>query len=249
MANDSPDVVTTFIAVVEAKIKALQALLESLRSAVAVGAFGTGESLELPAISTAGNGEIGPPIDLPEGAFHGKSIPSCIKLYLSSVKKKKTAKEIAVALQEGGVETTSDKFENNVTSSLTRLKLGGEVLRFKDGWGLTEWYPAHIRSATPVGAPKRGKKKAKAKKSKSSAVQAETQAIITAPKPIGAKIIDVLRSGKKSEYSLADIGEQVGMKIFGTRLHVGKLVKAGKIEKTQNDMYRSPTPKLVAASQ
>jgi hypothetical protein len=87
------------------------------------------------------------PTELPRGAFLGKSIPGAVKLYLYAMKKKQTDREIAVALREGGVESTSDNFEKVVTGCLNRMKMSGEVLRFKDGWGLAEFYPAHLRSS------------------------------------------------------------------------------------------------------
>src|SRR5580698_4809299 len=78
------------------------------------------EGIELPSVSLS-NGDLGQPMDLPDGAFFGKSIPACVKLYMSAAKKKKTIKEIAAALREGGVESTSDNFESVVTGALNRL--------------------------------------------------------------------------------------------------------------------------------
>ena len=121
MATENSDVVTRFISVVEAKIAALQAVLASLKSAVALGAFGAaGEGLDLSSAGQAGNGELGQPIDLPDGAFLGKSVPACVKLYLSAARKKKTIKEIASALRDGGVESTAGNFESVVTTALGR---------------------------------------------------------------------------------------------------------------------------------
>jgi hypothetical protein len=60
----------------------------------------------------------GPPVELPTGAFLGKSIGAAIKLYLGAIRRKQTTKEIAVALKEGGVESTSDNFESVVLASL-----------------------------------------------------------------------------------------------------------------------------------
>ncbi len=189
----------------------------------------------------------GAPLDLPEGAFLGKSIPQCIKLYLSAARKKKTVKEITTALIEGGVESTSSKFENTVTSSLNRLKLAGEVLRFRDGWGLPDWYPAHIRASTPATG-KRPRKK-RAKKAKRKAGNEANPGIDTIP-PKGKaneRAIDLLRSGKKADYGLMEIGAHLGMGMQGARLILGKLIKAGKVEKTAHEAYRIPQPKLVSA--
>jgi hypothetical protein len=249
MAHESPDVVSSFIAVVEAKIKALQGLLESLKSAVAVGALGAAEGVDISSLATGlATGEIGQPIDLPDGAFFGKSIPACVKLYMSAAKKKKSIKEIASALREGGVESTSDNFESVVTGALNRLKSGGEVLRFKDGWGLAEWYPANMRASAPPGV-KRPKKKSK--KGSRKAVEANRDAELTTMPAKGnanERTLELLRSGKRTDYGLVEIGGHLGMGAQGARLILGKLIKAGKVEKTAQDTYRIAQPKLVAAS-
>jgi hypothetical protein len=253
MTTEQPEntsLVASLISQFEAQIATLQAAIASLRAVQAGGTIGSTASSQvsgaaIPASSAAA-------IDLPEGAFKNKSIPQCIELYLSTVgMKKKTNQEIADALKEGGVESTGD-LGNSVTGALFKLKTLGKILRFKDGWGLANNYPAHIRGAAPAGTPKRAKKKGKTKKGKSHTPQANTEppaATVTAPKkPVNDRIIDALRSNKKAEYTLADIGEHIGMGIFGTRLNVSKLVKAGKVEKTPNETYRIPIPRLVAAA-
>ncbi len=128
------------------------------------------EGIDLSSMAASGNGEIGQPIDLPDGAFLGKSVPACIKLYLSASRKKKTSKEITAALRDGGVESTSGSFDNVVTTALNRLRTAGEVLKFKDGWGLSEWYPANMRTGGSAGKQvTKGKKKTKKGKPKTTA--------------------------------------------------------------------------------
>ena len=63
------------------------------------------------------------------------------------LERKRLTKEIAAALREGGVESTAGNFESIVTTALNRLRAAGEVLKFKDGWGLSEWYPANMRAS------------------------------------------------------------------------------------------------------
>jgi hypothetical protein len=101
------------------------------------------------------------PTELPRGAFLGKSLPAAVKLYLSAVIKKQTLREIAVALREGGVESTSDNFEGVISGALHRMKANGEVLQFKEGFALAEFYPAHIRASLShgVGSPRKRTKK------------------------------------------------------------------------------------------
>jgi hypothetical protein len=231
---------------IKAKITALQAILTSVESAAALGALGQPiEGIEL-STPTVGNADLGVPTDLPKGAFIGKSLPACIELYLSAVKKKKTNREIAVALREEGVESNAKHFDNVVTGALFGLKKAGKVLRFKDGWGLAEWYPAHIRAVPPAKSSKRAKKSgwkkklnakidAKFKEMKSSAAQPE-------PKKANERALDLLRSKPGMEYGLEDVGSYLGMGIKGARLILGKLVKAGKAEKTPQDKYRATRP-------
>src|ERR1700726_89431 len=105
MANENPN---PLFAYVEARIAAWQAVLASLKAALSLDPSGkAGEGIDLSSLAVSQNGEIGQPVDLPDGAFFGKSIPACVKLYLSAARKKKTTKEIAAALREGGVESTA----------------------------------------------------------------------------------------------------------------------------------------------
>jgi uncharacterized protein YggU (UPF0235/DUF167 family) len=243
MANESQN---PLFAYVEARIAAWQAVLASLKTALALDPGGqTIEGIDLSS-ATPQAGDLGQPIDLPEGAFHGKSVPACIELYLSaSPMKKKTNKQITDALSEGGVESNASNFGNIVTGALFKLKNDGKILRFKDGWGLSSWYPAHIRAVTPTGsASKRTKKKGK----KSGRTKSDKKAIESAPGKGKAneRALEFLRSGKKPDYALTEVGGHLGMGARGARLILGKLVKAGKVEKTANDTYRIPIPRLVA---
>jgi hypothetical protein len=244
MANENPNPVVAYI---ESRIAAWQAALHSLKSAMAGEAGGQGlEGMEL--TSGVGTQSGGLPLDLPEGAFHGKSVPACIKLYLSASRKKKTVKEITAALQEGGVESTSSKFENNVTSSLNRLKVAGEVLRFKDGWGLPEWYPAHIRASAPAGTV--GKRR-KAKKNARKTIPK----MLTVSEPIdGSKaktsdrILELLRSKPDREFSNKEIADHIGARFSVTNLVLGQLRKKGKVKMTAPGTYAIGRPPLIATS-
>jgi hypothetical protein len=230
---------------IDAKMTALQTLRASVIVASASGALGQPiEGSESPAQDLTGrNG--GVPTDLPEGAFNGKSVPACIELYLSSAPmKKKTNKEIAAALREGGVESNASNFENVVTGSLFKLKKDGKVLRFKDGWGLSAWYPAHIRAVSPAASTKRIRKKGK----RSGRTKSNKNAIELAPAKGKAneRALEYLRSKPGAEYGLADIGAHLGMGVRGARLILGKLVKAGKIKMSAPGMYAIARSQLIA---
>lgn len=246
MASENQDVVSTFAAVVEGKIKALQALLDSLRSAIAMGAFGSGEGLDLSVAASSPNGVDMTPIDLPEGAFNGKTLPACVKLYLSAAKRKKSIKEIAAALREGGVESTSDNFDNVVTGAMFRLKSNGEVLRFKDGWGLSEWYPANMRGSAPAGSAKRARKKGKKNERKNAVAKLPSGQSGSTKVKASERIIELLRTKPEREYSLVEIAKHLWVSVSVASMILGQLRKSGKIKMSAPGMYAIGKPQLVA---
>jgi hypothetical protein len=233
----------------DAKIAALQTLRDAMKAADALGVLGplTAGTVGL---SVAANADVlGVPIDLPEGAFNNKSVPACIELYLSSAPmKKKTNKEIVAALQEGGVETNADNFDTTVAAALFKLKKNGTVLRFKEGWGLASWYPAHIRGA-PASPKKNGKKK-RHKKPTSPEKKAPVSQVATelkAPPPVQSaqdRIVAILRSNPHAEFS----GDEVAAKLPELKRNVvalllGRLTDPRRklAEKTTSGKYRLAT--------
>jgi hypothetical protein len=232
MAHDNILDPSALLAAVEAKIAALQALSVSLRAAISIGALGP--ITDISAIATANGALETGPIDLPTNPFIGMSVPAAIKLYLSAARKKQTIKQIAVALKDGGMETTSSSFENVVTGALNRLKSAGQILRFKDGWALAELYPEHIRSHVTKDIKKKPlKRKGKGKKSKEKA-----QAL---PKEEGKqeKLIKLLNSKAGAEFSAQDLASSLGAKIQIVNLLLGKLVAKKQIEKTATGKYKA----------
>lgn len=246
----------------DAKIAALQALREAMKAAQALGVLGP--LIEgVGTFQAAANGDASGPIDLPEGAFNNKSVPACIELYLSSAPmKKRTNKEIVAALREGGVETNAGNFDTTVAAALFKLKQAGKVLRFKDGWGLTSWYPAHIRGSAPVPAKKQSGKKKRQKKSVSPAgtpsskkaasvspsqpnesVTAKPSVWKEAPEGASAqeRIVDLLRSKPNTEFSGADVASalpDIKRNVIG--LILGRLtdVRRKVAERTPAGNYR-----------
>jgi hypothetical protein len=249
MANENPDIVAAFIADIEGKIAALQAILLSLKSASALGALGAAvEGIDLPSGVSVAPPELGQPIDLPDGAFFGKSVPACIKLYLSAVRKKKTGKEIATALREGGVESTAGSFEGIVNTALIRLRTAGEVLKFKDGWGLSEWYPANMRTSGAMGkSPAKSKKKGKKAK-----VKAASQTATSNPKPEAKKVTEMRKPEDKPETRIlayfkanprevaaSEVASSLGLKIQTAHLILAKLAHQKKIEKLSPGHFKT----------
>jgi hypothetical protein len=165
-----------------AKRAALDALIVGLETAIASGALGPAvEGVITSGISPVPT-QLGKPIDLPAGAFNGKSLLEAIKLYLEAARQRKTKKEIVAALREGGVVSTSDNFEGVVQASLQRLKSLGQLLKFGDGWGLAEWSPASFRStgknpSKPVKAAKPARKKGKPKAAKEASTKQSSKPV------------------------------------------------------------------------
>jgi hypothetical protein len=218
----------------EAKRAALDAAIASLRSALAMGVFGpvsdlpSGNGFASTLVPSVSGGEV------PAGAFLGKSIPDAAKLYLAIVKKKQTSREIADALKRGGMESTSKNFYGNVHSILDRARKAnmGIVKLDRSYWGLAEWYPAGLRST--VIPDKRSTRK-KGRKSKADKAQPVAQALALQPGKANERALEVLRG--HPELSLAEIAEQIGVGVKGTRLILGKMLKSGKVRMSAPGMY------------
>jgi hypothetical protein len=149
----------------EAKIGALQTLREGYLKAHALGALGQPGDAPVNLGLTGGfqpsASANSMPVELPTGAFLNMSIPEAIRLFLSAIKRKQTAREIAVALKDGGMESMAANWETTVTGALHRLKTAGAVLRFKDGWGLADHYPESLRARLAKDEKPRRTRKAK----------------------------------------------------------------------------------------
>lgn len=189
MASDKLDFAEV-LAVLEARRAAIDAAIGSIRAAMAIGALGTVGDIDLAAtLPAAGtfNGRPFGPVDLPQGALLGMSIPAAIKTYLSAARRKQTTREITTALKENGVETTSRSFENTVTTALHRLKAAGDVLKFNDGWALAELYPENLRSRIAAQDQKGGaaRKRSGPRATRKRAPKRQQPRLLVAPIPIG----------------------------------------------------------------
>jgi hypothetical protein len=237
MASEKIDY-ESMIADLKAKRATLDAAIASLEAARALGTLGqAAEGADASRVATGviPGGENGHPVELPHGAFHGKSLPAAIKLYLSAMKKKQSIKEIANALKEHGMESTSSNFEGVITGSLNRLKAMGEVLRFKEGWGLAEWYPESFRSR--ISSEPKARKGGKKKRSKRGKTDASTdvyresledriKAVMT------QKHVPWTSKGMATELGATQLTGAVG-------LAFDRLVKKGQAVKDINGNYHS----------
>lgn len=232
----------TLISAIDAQISALQNLRNAAVAAVAVGALGQiGEGADLP---VSQGGQLGQPTDLPQGAFNGKSIPACVKLYLSAAKRKQTTREIATALKDGGVESKAPIFDNVVYGALLRLKEAGDVLKFKDGWGLSEWYPASLRSSA---SSKPAKKKKANRKKQPITTKPKADAIPKIePKPAAQdgkvsaeqQIIQFFKKHPGRELSSKELAEQLNMRSQTATFLLGKLAFRKWLDKTPSGTFK-----------
>ena len=181
-----------FLAVLEAKRAALDALIGSYRAALSIGALGQPGDIDVSGIASTPTLAAGKPVDLPQGALLGMSIPAAIKLYLSAARRKQTTREITAGLKEGGVESTSRFFENTVSTALHRLKAAGDVLKFNDGWALAELYPESFRSriSAQQGEARAAVKVARDAKPARRGRKKTSRARTSAPAPRGPSIDD-----------------------------------------------------------
>jgi len=244
-------------AAVLADLEQKRALLDSTIASLRAVLAGVGLTDTVP--SSGSGGHAGPQFqsgEIPAGAFHGKSIPEAAKIYLEIVKKKQSTREIMEALLKGGMETTSDNFESTVAAGLNRAKkLSGEIAKVSGGWGLASWYHPGVRAAANQPAKttkKKPKSKAKAKanakakppsapKAASQSTPAsETKAPTTEQAdPSGPQSIieECMAAYCNQSISAKEIAEAYGIKIQTVGLILGKLVKAGKVEK-HSDGFR-----------
>ena len=254
MAADKNPSKGGFLAVLEAKYAALGKLIESYRAADSLGALGQPGDVDLsvfdvPMGSTSTGGAS---FDLPTGALLGKSIPGAVKLYLGAVKKKQTTREVTTALKDGGVESTAASFENTVTSALHRLKAAGEVLQFKDGWALAEFYPANLRNriaddgkitARRKTAKASTKKRAAASSKKPKATNTKSQTTgkgKPAAESIDSRIAAYLKAHSEQGFMPSQIGEalkETDPKAVG--MAFARLTRFGKVEKDAAGLYRA----------
>lgn len=242
MAAEKP-VNNGFLAAIEAKIAALKALAESYRAAVSVGAWGQGGEIDLSSLrSSSLGGGSDAPIELPQGALLGKSLPAAIKLYLSAVRKKQTTREITVAMREGGVESTAASFENNVTSALHRLRATGEVLKFSDGWGLAELYPENLRSRIAAKSDAKPKSVArKAKRQKPSAAKAAAKVTPVEGPSIDALIAAYVVARPMQVFSSAELGKAVNeADVKRVAMALARLQGCGKLLKRSDGHFSAP---------
>jgi len=81
--------------------------------------------------------------NLPDDAFFKMSTAEAAKKYLRMVKKKKSTRDIALALERGGFAHESKNFYVSLWNVLNRESQNedSEIIKIKTLWALREWYP------------------------------------------------------------------------------------------------------------
>jgi hypothetical protein len=193
------------------------------------------ESLPMPGFESQ-------PTELPRGAFLGKSLPAAIKLYFSAMKKKQTIREIATALREGGVASTSDNFEGVITGCLNRMKSNGEILRFNDGWALAEFYPENLRNRLSHGSAKKtANKNAKNPKKPNKSGKSTRQPGEKSPTIDGLeqKIEAYARTRQGELIGFRDVLSAIpGASTQAASLTLGRIAKKKGWERSEDGKYR-----------
>jgi hypothetical protein len=237
------------LADLEAKKAAIESLIASFKTAAASGALVMGETpvgAGMPYSATTQ--AISSIQDIPNGAFHGKSITEASKIYLGMIKKKQTTREIAEALLRGGMETTSDRFQTNVHGILLRAgKEKHEIVRIGNAWGLAEWYPASMRSSQPKNGQigpkgKRGRPKTIRPEDAYGKVLAGATPVSLETEGLEARILAVLTREQMKPFSAEEIAEKVNATSRGVHLNLGRMKKAGKIEVNDGKYRLKPHP-------
>lgn len=161
MAQDPNEYYEGVLADLVTKRDAIDAMIANLRQIMSLG---TPSSIAGTAGSVAAVSKPIDPASIRDDAFFGLSIAEAAKRYLEMVKRKQSVKDIADALERGGLPHTSNNFVNTVGTMINRASMTDpELVRVGRGeWGLAGWYGN--RRPKPVEVPKkrRSKKRKKA---------------------------------------------------------------------------------------
>lgn len=89
------------------------------------------------------------PVSISTDSFFKMSIPDATIKFLKMARKPQSTREIADALERGGMTHTSQDFTQTVGSVINRRSqaIDSEIVNVKRGvWGLAEWYPGLKRT-------------------------------------------------------------------------------------------------------
>jgi hypothetical protein len=244
---DSVDPIAV-LAYLEAKKGALEGVISSWKKALELGALGPSRFPCLPEGEFPGAepSVISPPMELPVGMLLGKNLPDAIKLYLGSVGKKQTNKEIEAGLKEHGVESTAKRFSASVAGALFRLRKLGEIARFKDGWLLAEQLSPHMRAKLSAGNSHAAKPKP-AKRRKAKVTKPPLPATNDSkgedkghhPGKLWERAVDLIKDHPSEEFTAKQLAERFGIHSKVISMTLARPVKQGLIRISAPGTYTS----------
>lgn len=195
MAGELAFDVEAAIAALEAQKTGIDETIAALRRYQGLGFQGSGVIVESRAID---------PASIPDDAFFGLSIGEAAKKYLGIIKRKQSIREIAEALDRGGLPHASGDFVATVATMLSRhAKKDGDLVRVGRGdWGLAAWY-GNRRPAKQPATKSVVKKPKKSKRAtgKGAAVLSNREMALEILRSNGAPMhIEALISAIRSKY-------------------------------------------------
>jgi hypothetical protein len=125
------------IADLEAKIAAMQSMVDNLRAMA-----GSGPTSSTPSPQSGGS-----TVSFPNDAFFGMTVADATKKYLAAIKKTASVATISEALVAGGWKTSAKNIPENVRALVSRTP---GIVRVNGEFGLAEWYPGR---KTPLKRP------------------------------------------------------------------------------------------------
>lgn len=226
------------IADLEARKAEIEAAIAALRL-VAGGSGSTGAS-------AAGAVPSRPvdPFDIPNDAFFGLSIGDAVKKYLTMVKRKQTIKEIADALERGGLPHTSTNFIDTVRAMVNRqARTDLELVRVGPGnWGLSAWY-GNRRPKEPAKPKARRKKEGKRPKARQAVASDAPSAAPAKPAAGGLTIVQQAAKilGEMGSLSVESLIEEMD-KRFSRKVAKATLVGILAEKVRNDDTFTRPAP-------
>jgi hypothetical protein len=110
------------------------------------------------------------PTEVRSDSFFGLTFPQAAKKYLAIAKRPQSAKEIAEALNRGGITHQSTNFTNTIYTTLKREDdRGGDIIKVGKHWGLASWYPGRVRKKKEIAVEDAGEGTEVAENSKKAA--------------------------------------------------------------------------------
>jgi hypothetical protein len=232
------------IAHLEGKRAAIDNAIAALRAVMSADASGPSPEGGVASIAMPFGTSIST-VEVPDGAFHSKSMPAAIRLYLEIMRSKKSTREISDGLKKGGLESTSQNFEKIVYATLDRLRKSGDIIKLGTAWGLPAWYPALMRAGASEGKPA----KRRGRPRKATEAQDQPKLLPVSGKgernkklksePNSIDMIDWFLRDHPGSHTPEEIRDAAKMSnTRAAQMLLGRMIKSGTVQKTEDGKYR-----------